>query len=183
MRKPLVRALVLSGVSLLPIVQSNSVEGREETAVATSSASPVVAEPAMSADELQEFLARPLIARLATSRANGTPQVTPMWFLYEDGIVYMSTRPSRAKVRHIKANPNVAVVVDVMEAPLKNKVVTFEGSVELVTTGVKEVTTKIYQKYMGIEGAKSPPAQQSIDAPRIILKMVPKTVQTIDTTR
>jgi PPOX class probable F420-dependent enzyme len=147
-------------------------------------ASPAQATPAaMSKEGLQTFLAQPLIARLAVVRANGTPQVSPMWFLYEDGVMYMSTRPERAKVKHLKANPRVAVVVDVMEAPLKNKVVTLEGTVEVQTTGVKEMTTKIYRKYMGAEGAQTPAAQQNINAPRVILKITPQKVESVDTTR
>jgi PPOX class probable F420-dependent enzyme len=138
---------------------------------------------AMSKEELQTFLAQPLIARLALVRVNGTAQVSPMWFLYEDGVMYMSTRTERAKVKYLKVNPHVAVVVDVMEAPLKNKVVTLEGTVEVQTTGVKEMTTKIYRKYMGAEGAQTPAAQQNINAPRVILKITPHRVESVDTTR
>jgi general stress protein 26 len=95
----------------------------------------------------------------------------------------MSTRPERAKVKHIKAHPQVAVVVDVMEAPLKNKVVIMEGTAEFINTGVKEMTTKIYQKYMGMDGADAPPAQQGINSPRVILKITPKKIQMMDTTK
>jgi PPOX class probable F420-dependent enzyme len=136
----------------------------------------------MTKEELQAFLARPLVARLATVRPNGTPQIVPMWFLYEDGVMYMSTRTSAAKVKHLHKNPRVAVVVDEMVAPLKNKVVTLEGTVEMQTTGVKEVTTKIYHKYLGPEGAATPAAQQSINTPRVILKITPRKIESIDTT-
>jgi len=145
-------------------------------------ATPRPAPPSMSQEELKAFLARPIIARIATVRANGSPQLAPMWFLYEDGVVYMSTRTHAAKVKHIKKNPRVAVVIDEMVAPLKNKVVTVEGTAELLTTGVKEMTTKIYHKYTGAEGASTPQAQQSINAPRVILKITPKKIVTIDTT-
>jgi nitroimidazol reductase NimA-like FMN-containing flavoprotein (pyridoxamine 5'-phosphate oxidase superfamily) len=93
--------------------------------------------PPMTKEELSTFLARPILARLATVRANGTPQIVPMWFLYEDGVMYMSTRTYAAKVKHFKKNPHVAVVVDEMVAPMKNKAVTIEGTVEVLNTGVK----------------------------------------------
>jgi PPOX class probable F420-dependent enzyme len=137
----------------------------------------------MTKEEMQTFLARPLVARLATVRPNRTPQVVPMWFLYEDGVMYMSTRTYAAKVKHLQKNPRVAVVVDEMVAPRKNKVVTLEGTVETQTTGVKELTTKIYHKYVGAEGAATPAAQQSINTPRVILKITPKKIESIDTTR
>jgi PPOX class probable F420-dependent enzyme len=138
--------------------------------------------PAMSKDEMSAFLARPIIARIATVRANGSPQIVPMWFLYEDGVMYMSTRTYAAKVKHLQTNPRAAVVVDEMVAPMKNKVVTIEGTVEVLTTGVKETTTKIYHKYVGVEGSTSPQAQQSINTPRVILKITPKKIETMDTT-
>jgi PPOX class probable F420-dependent enzyme len=140
------------------------------------------APPAMSQEDMNAFLARPLIARLATVRANGSPHLVPMWFLYEDGVMYMSTRTHAAKVKHLQNNPRAAVVVDEMIAPLKNKVVTIEGTVEVLTTGVKETTTKIYQKYVGIEASASPHAQQRINIPRVILKITPQQIETIDTT-
>jgi PPOX class probable F420-dependent enzyme len=139
--------------------------------------------PPMSKEEMNAFLARPIIARIATVRANGSPQLAPMWFLYEDGVMYMSTRTYAAKVKHIQKNPRVAVVVDEMVAPMKNKVLTIEGTAEVLTTGVKETTTKIYHKYVGVEGSTSPQAQQSINTPRVILKITPKKIETLDTTR
>jgi PPOX class probable F420-dependent enzyme len=138
--------------------------------------------PAMSAAELRAFLARPLVARLATVRPNGAPQIFPMWFLYEDGVLYMSTRTQAAKLRHIRHNARVAVAIDVMEAPLRNKAVIIDGTAEILTTGVKEIVTKIYQKYMGTEAASSPAAQRNINTPRVILKITPKKIRTMDTT-
>ncbi len=174
-------ALMAVCIVLVGAVDNRQLARAAEGKQPSPAASP--APPAMTKEDMQAFLARPLIARLATVRANDTPQVVPMWFLYEDGVMYMSTRTNAAKVKHLRSNPRVAVVVDVMEAPLKNKVVTLDGMAEVQATGVKEVTTKIYQKYMGKEGAATPAAQQSINAPRVILKITPKKIESMDTTR
>jgi PPOX class probable F420-dependent enzyme len=160
--------MLLSGVS--------AVQAEQKSAVARP------APPAMSKEDMNAFLARPIIARIATVRANGSPQIVPMWFFYEDGVMYMSTRTHAAKVKHLQKNPRAAVVVDEMVAPMKNKVVTIEGTVEVLTTDVKETTTKIYHKYVGVEGSTSPQAQQSINTPRVILKITPKKIETLDTT-
>ncbi len=136
----------------------------------------------MSAADLQEFLTRPLVAHLAVVRANGTAQVVPMWFLYKEGVFYMSTRTYAAKLKHIQHNPRVAIVIDVMEAPLKNKSVSVEGTAEVERTGVKEMTTAIYRKYVGQAGLASAAAQRNINDARVILKIVPKKIVTVDTT-
>lgn len=138
--------------------------------------------PPMTPKEMQAFLAQPLVAHLATVRANQTPQLIPMWFLYQDGVIYMSTRTTAAKLVHIRHNPHVAVEIDVMEAPLKNKVVDIDGTAQILTTGVKQMTTKIYHKYMGLKGSQSPLAQHNINTPRVILKITPKRIWTMDTT-
>ena len=181
MSRSLTLRVMVVAFSLVGVVSHSRGTGAAEKKPAPAPARP--APPPMTKEELQAFLARPLVARLATVRPNGTPQIVPMWFLYEDGVMYMSTRTSAAKVKHLHKNPRVAVVVDEMVAPLKNKVVTLEGTVEMQTTGVKEVTTKIYHKYLGPEGAATPAAQQSINTPRVILKITPRKIESIDTTR
>ena len=137
----------------------------------------------MTDEEIQAFLAQPLVASLATVRANNTPQLTPMWFIYEDGVMYMSTRTYAAKVRYIRANPDVAVVVETMDAPLKNKVVTLEGKAEVQGSGVKPIVEKIYRKYMGEEGMQTPAAQRNINTPRMIIRITPKKIRSMDTTK
>jgi PPOX class probable F420-dependent enzyme len=181
MRKQLApKIIVLTLLVVGAIGNGQSVEAAEKKPMPPTSRP---APPSMTKEEMQAFLARPLVARLATVRTNGSPQIVPMWFLYEDGVMYMSTRTYAAKVKHLQKNPRVAVVVDEMVAPLKNKVVTLEGTVEMQTTGVKEMTTKIYHKYVGIEGAATPVAQQSINTPRVILKITSKKIESMDTTR
>ncbi len=147
---------------------------------ATVPAATAAARPTMPEEERKKFLARPLVARLATVRANGSPHVTPMWFLYENGIMYMSTRADAAKVKHVRANPRVAVVVDVMEAPFKNKIVTIEGSARVVTTGVQDMTARIRGKYVGAAAAAK---HATGDTERVILAITPKRIESVDTTR
>lgn len=176
----------ITGLVVLCLTVGGTIgNGRTVAAEAGKQAPPPTSlpPPTMTEEELQAFLGQPLIARLATVRANGTPQIAPMWFLYEDGVIYMSTRTHAAKVKHIRANPRVAVAIDVMEAPLKNKVVIVEGPAEVHTTGVKEMTTKIYLKYMGKEGAATPAAQRNINIPRVILKITPQKIYSLDSTR
>ncbi len=164
------------GVALLP---RGGVAEEANTPAALARPAP---QP-MSEQELRSFLARPLVAHLALVRANGTPQLVPMWFLFKDGVFYMSTRTSAAKLKHLRKNPRVAVVIDVMEAPLKNKSVSVSGTAEVVTAGVPEMTAAIYRKYVGEQGLSTGSAQHNINEPRVILKIVPKKIVTMDTTR
>jgi PPOX class probable F420-dependent enzyme len=70
-------------------------------------------------DSHRDLLERPLIAALATSMADGTPQVTAIWFNYEDGAVYFNTARGRLKDRNITARPYVALMVYDPQAPTR----------------------------------------------------------------
>ena len=58
-----------------------------------------------------DLLDRPLIAALATTLPNGTPQVTAVWFNYEGGYIHINSAAGRLKDRAIRANPYVALMV------------------------------------------------------------------------
>ncbi len=58
-----------------------------------------------------DLLERPIHASLATTLPNGTPQVTVVWFNYENGHVYINSAAGRLKDRAIRAKPYVALMV------------------------------------------------------------------------
>ena len=174
-----ISTLAIAAMALMLSVSLPARAAARETARRASAAGP----PSMTKPEMDAFLARPLVARLATVRPNGTPQVVPMWFIWEKGAMYMSTRVNAAKLKHIRANPHVAVVVDVMEAPLRNKSVNIDGTAQIETDNVKQVVEKIYRKYVGPKAMKGPLAQHNMNEPRVVLKITPKHIISIDTTR
>jgi PPOX class probable F420-dependent enzyme len=61
--------------------------------------------------EFLDLLERPLPASLATTLPDGTPQVTVIWFNYENGLVHFNSAAGRLKDRAIRAKPYVAFLV------------------------------------------------------------------------
>lgn len=64
--------------------------------------------------ETLDFLAQPLLMRLATIGADGYPQVTPVWY-WCDPVkqrLYVSTESQRIKFRNIQRDPRVGVAID-----------------------------------------------------------------------
>ncbi len=57
------------------------------------------------------FLQEPHMAVLATRSPSGQPQATPVWYLYEAGLLLINTRRGRAKLRNMEADPRVALVI------------------------------------------------------------------------
>jgi len=90
----------------------------------------------MSEKDMEGFLSQPLIARLATV-GDGEPYVAPMWFLYEDGVIVMSTGRDSKKVENIRQNPKVAVAIDTTQGGFAFQGVIVRGRAELQEGGDK----------------------------------------------
>jgi PPOX class probable F420-dependent enzyme len=63
---------------------------------------------------------------LTTVRADGQPQASPVWFLWDGETLLVFSRPSAQKLRNLAGNPRVAVHVDADEAG--EDVLTIEGT-------------------------------------------------------
>ena len=72
---------------------------------------------ALLKSELEAFLEKPRLAHLSTANLKGKPRVTPMWFKYEQGTFYFTTRLNRLKAKHYKQNPFMAVSIATEEQP------------------------------------------------------------------
>jgi PPOX class probable F420-dependent enzyme len=59
-----------------------------------------------------ERLENEQVVWLTTVAADGTPQPSPVWFLWDGQQVLMYSMPNRPKLRHIQANPKVALNFD-----------------------------------------------------------------------
>jgi PPOX class probable F420-dependent enzyme len=68
-------------------------------------------EPKPIPENYRDLVDRPLLMTLATILPDGTPQVTPVWFNYEDGYIFFNTARGRMKDRAIRKNPNVALLI------------------------------------------------------------------------
>jgi uncharacterized pyridoxamine 5'-phosphate oxidase family protein len=63
--------------------------------------------------DVSEFLAQPLVARLAVTGNDGHPTVRPVWFLFEDKTFWWLTASSYSRLQDLLAvDPAVALVVD-----------------------------------------------------------------------
>jgi len=66
---------------------------------------------------------------LTTVRADGQPQTSPVWFLWDGETIRILSMPAAGKVRNIRSNPRVALNLDGNK--LGGDIVTLEGAAEL----------------------------------------------------
>jgi len=130
---------------------------------------------------IQEFLSRRLLARLATASPAAQPHVVPVWFLWEDGFIWVSSYRSTRKITDLKRNPKCAIVIDIEQAEGQMVAVTIEGYAELVNTPKSETRARIervYTKYLGPEGVLAPDPQSWLDSEEnLLIKITPKRVK------
>jgi PPOX class probable F420-dependent enzyme len=128
--------------------------------------------PPLSATEREAFLAeRGILCRIATVQPSGAPHVTPVWFIHEDGRVYVTPRAESSWLGHLRRDPRVALTIDEEAAPYRK--VTIEGTARFAhETGEDDAWRGLYRRiakrYVEAAGAEAY-IQATIDQPRALI--------------
>jgi nitroimidazol reductase NimA-like FMN-containing flavoprotein (pyridoxamine 5'-phosphate oxidase superfamily) len=141
----------------------------------------------LSKTEIDAFLDHAWIARLATAvparedSALFQPHNVPVWFYWDGESLFISAFQSTRKLKEVKRNPYIAVIIDLHEAVDGAQAVLMEGKSELILDSetVQEMSRVIYTKYMGPEGVKDPaPQSWIVDPENAIIKLTPARIYT-----
>lgn len=128
--------------------------------------------PRMSTTEREALLAKPgQLCRIATVTPEGAPHVTPIWFIHEDGTVFVTPRAESSWLTNLRREPRVAIAVD--EEPFPYRKVTIEGTAEFChdvgdDDTWRDLYRRIARKYTSPEGAEAY-IQGTIDQPRALI--------------
>jgi len=96
-------------------------------------------------DLLQEKKA---FANLATVRADGSPQVTPVWVDYNGGLIRFNTAKGRVKARILK--PGSPVALAIMDPDNPYRYIQIRGRVRrIVEQGADAHIDSLAKKYLG----------------------------------
>jgi PPOX class probable F420-dependent enzyme len=89
-------------------------------------------------------------ASLATAMADGSPQVTPVWFDYKDGVLRVNTAKGRVKAHTLREGAPVALAIVDPDDPYRY--VQVRGRVRRVTEeGAARHIDSLAKKYLGQE--------------------------------
>ncbi len=91
------------------------------------------------------------VISLETFRRNGEPIRTPVWFLVEDGVIYVHTDDSTGKVKRIRRNPRVRIAPSHFRGKPKADYIEARAELETNPETVEKYRSRIYKKY-GIQG-------------------------------
>jgi PPOX class probable F420-dependent enzyme len=119
-------------------------------------------------EKARTFLQERRFAVLATINADGTPQLTTMWYLLEDDTIIMNTRSGRLKYRNILRDPRVSLCIEDEYSYL-----TINGTVEVIDnqeTALKDIY-RLAVRYNGEDVAQKQMAEQFSKEPRATLRL------------
>ena len=99
--------------------------------------------------DLLELLREPSICYIATSMADGSPQLTQTWVDTDGENVVINSVEGFLKIRNIERDPRVAVAI--ADAKNPSRYIQVRGKVTSVTAeGGAEHIEKLAQKYLGM---------------------------------
>lgn len=134
--------------------------------------------PALTEDELIAFFEQALFARLGTINDDGTIHIAPIFFKYQDGQIIMATQEPSRKVRNIKRNKNVTVLIDKTEVPFKGALV--YGTAELDYEDVVQKRIAIFERRLSREDAETYARRLSSKWQCVIVRITPVHIASFD---
>ncbi len=113
------------------------------------------------------------VAHLATTRADGSPHVVPLWFVWREEAIYVSCRRDSATWRNVEHDRRVAVSVERGRRWREYAGVTIHGRAEPLSTehpALRGVLSQWFEKYRRLlnEGGFQDYAQQ-VEEPGMLL--------------
>lgn len=71
----------------------------------------------------------------------------PIWYLYEDGVIIMSTGPGSQKFKNVQTNPEIALVMDRKTLPYYS--ITARGRAEIGPPLTEQQRLRMAVRYLG----------------------------------
>lgn len=121
----------------------------------------------MTAEELDEYLASQRTLRLATVADDGVPHVVPLYFVWHDGAVWLSSLRKSRRHRHLLTGRPVGLVVDDGDTYGELRGVRMSGTPAAIPEDdpVRQVASRIFaRKYWGLDEM---PSRRSYESVRI----------------
>jgi PPOX class probable F420-dependent enzyme len=138
--------------------------------------------PAQTLDpSFQQLLQRRFIATLGTTNADGSIHLTAVWYLFEDGRLYVATSSKSRKARNVAAQPKASLMVDVRKPGAERGVTAAGRAVVLSGSESREINRRIHTRYLSAAALADPhiePVFASFDD--VTLRLTPESWVTWD---
>ena len=83
-----------------------------------------------------EFLSKHEACRVATVSPGNSPHITPVSYIFEDGLFYFATDYDTRKYKNLKKSPRIALAIDEYSS-VNNKAVIINGTTSFIEQGTQ----------------------------------------------
>lgn len=119
-------------------------------------------------DSLRSLIDAPSPAVLTTYRKDGSANVSPVWYRWEDDAFEVVIALGDVKLKHLARDPRCALLVFEAVPPFRG--VDVRGVPELVEGDVTEAREEISGRYLGAEGGRQFAAAR-VSKPGVLLRL------------
>ena len=124
---------------------------------------------AMSDAQWRAFLERGTrTGKLATTRADGSPHVVPIWFVLDGDDLVFNTGAATVKGRNLARDPRATVCVDEETVPYAFVTVRGRATLSDDVAGMREWSTRIAGRYMGATLAEQYGARNAVEGELLV---------------
>ena len=105
--------------------------------------------PKLTASEQTEFLSTPgILMRIACLRADGSPLITPIWFIHHENAIYFTPRAQSEWLGCLRQDSRIGLCIDEQDLPYRKVII--EGQAELIhDLGEDDVWRDLYRQIAG----------------------------------
>ncbi len=135
--------------------------------VVTAGPAPAARPPAVEVPaEFHDLLASRALALVSTLGPGGAPQTTPVWFLFEGGRLRFSLVEGRQKLRNLRRDPRVSIVV--VDPAEPTRYVELRGTVDLAPDPDLALERAVAVEYAGEHTDVEPPGTPRVAATVVV---------------
>src|SRR5581483_10153632 len=117
------------------------------------------------------------VAILATNGRDGFPQVTAIWFLFDDGNIKLSLNTARQKVKNLRQHPECTLFI--LDRAKPQRYLEVRARAELAPDPDYAFADRVGQKYGGIDlRTRDKPGES-----RVVVTLQPVKINAVDLSR
>ena len=80
--------------------------------------------PKLTASEQTEFLSTPgILMRIACLRADGSPLITPIWFIHHENAIYFTPRAQSEWLGCLRQDSRIGLCIDEQDLPYRKVII------------------------------------------------------------
>ncbi|MEX2235958.1 MAG: PPOX class F420-dependent oxidoreductase [Dehalococcoidia bacterium] len=127
----------------------------------------------ISAADADRFLNEQRLAVLGTIKADGVPQLSPVYFAWDGASLYLSLTKTRAKYHNIRRDPRVSLCVLQDTPPYQS--VTVYGRAEIEEEDILDKSIAVVHKFRGqVEIDRDAFLQELRRQGRVVARIIPE---------